>query len=59
MAWIPFIVKSIGHMLQSGVSHTVMASAIVAVIKYHIPDRDSGVNIGRHPLVFSAKEAFW
>ena len=28
-----------------------MASAIAAVSKYHIPNKDSGVNVGRHLLV--------
>ena len=46
-------------MFKSRVPHALMASAIAAVSKYHIPDRDSGVTIGRHPLVYSTKKAFW
>ena len=59
MALLPFIVKFICQKFESGVSHAVMASAITTVSKYHIPDKDSGVNVGRHPLVSTAKKAFW
>ena len=46
-------------MFETIVSHAVIASPIATVSKYHIPDKDSGVNIGRHPLVTTAKKAFW
>ena len=47
-------------MFETGVSHAMMASAIAAVSKYHIPDKDSGVNVGRYPLVTTAKKkVFW
>ena len=35
-------------MFDTRVSHSVMASALAAVSKYYIPDKDSGVNVGRH-----------
>ena len=46
-------------MFETGVSHAMIVSAIAAVRKYQILDKDSGVNIGRHPLVTTAKKALW
>ena len=37
----------------------MMASAIAKVSKYLISDQNSGINVGRHPLVAAAKKAFW
>ena len=56
MVSLLFIVKFIHHKYVTGVSHAVMTSAIAAVSKYHIPDKDSSVNVGRHPLVTTAKK---
>ena len=54
-----FIMKFICLVYNTRVSHAMTASAIAAISKYHIPDKDSGVNVGRHPLVTTAKKAFW
>ena len=45
-------------MFETRVSHAGMASEIAAVSKYHIPDKDCSVNVGRHLLVSTAKKAF-
>ena len=46
----------IHHISVIRVFHAVMTSAIAAVSKYHIPDKDSSVNVGRHPLVTTTKK---
>ena len=56
MVLLPFIVKFIHHMLETRVSHAVMASAIEAVSKYHISYKDFGVNVSWHPLVTTIKK---
>ena len=33
--------------------------AILAISKYHIVDKNTGNTIGQHPLVSTAKKAFW
>ena len=50
MALMPFIVKFIFPLFKIGVSYVVMASAIATISKYHITDRDSSINVGRHTL---------
>ena len=60
MASWPSLVKFIIDMFHIGVSHCVMPSLIVAVSKYHIPDKDSNVNVSRHLLVYTTKKMkFW
>ena len=34
-------------------------TAISAISKYHIIDKNTGNTIGQHPLVITAKKAFW
>ena len=53
------IIKLICHLYNSRVLYAVMAYTIAAVSKYHITDRDSGINMGRHPKDAAAKKAFW
>ena len=55
---LPLIVKFICHMYDTGISHANVASAIAVVSKYHIPNKDSGVNVGRYPLVTTTKIFF-
>ena len=43
-------------MYVTRVSHAIMISAIAALSKYHIPDKDYGVNVGRDPLVTTTKK---
>ena len=33
--------------------------AISAISKYHIVDKNTGNSVGQHPLVNTAKKAFW
>ena len=56
MASSPFIVKFIHYVFESRASHAVMTSTIAAVSKYHIPDKVLIVNVGRHPMVNTAKK---
>ena len=59
-ALLPFIMKYIHHIFETGIFSAMIASAIAAVSKYYIPDKDSGVNVGRYPLVTTAKKkVFW
>ena len=52
--------KYIHHIFETGIFSAMIASAIAAVSKYYIPDKDSGVNVGRYPLVTTAKKkVFW
>ena len=34
-------------------------TAVSAISKYHIVDKDTGIPIGQHSLVSMAKKAFW
>ena len=52
------IVKFIHHCHGLGLSYHVMKNAISAISKYHITG-DSGITMGRHPLVSRARTAFW
>ena len=36
-----------------------MLTAISAISNYHIVDRNTGTQVGQHPLVTTAKKAFW
>ena len=58
VASLPLIVKFICHLYNIGVFHKVMASAIAAISKYQITDKTSGINMGKHPLVTTAKKIF-
>merc|ERR1712114_90052 len=53
-----FVVKFIRHCQELGVTYHVVKNAIFAVSKYHITG-DSGLTMGRHPLVARARKAFW
>ena len=48
--------KYIHYIFETGIFSAMIASAIAAVSKYYIPDKDSGVNVGRYPLVTTAKK---
>ena len=56
---MPLIVKFIHHLHVSKVSWSVALTAISAISKYHIVDKNSGNLVGQHPLVSIAKKAFW
>ena len=58
VALMPFIIKFIFLLFKIGVSYVVMASAIATISKYHITDRDSSINVGRHTLVTTAQKIF-
>ena len=34
-------------------------TAVSAISKYHVVDKDTGITIGQHSLVSMAKKAFW
>ena len=53
---MPVNVEFIHHLFNFSVLYAVKASAIAEVSKYHITDRDSGINVGRLPLVAAAKK---
>ena len=53
-----FIVKFIRHLYESGISYAVMRNLVSAISKYHIKG-ETGLTIGKHPLVTRAKKAFW
>ena len=59
LAPLPLIVKFICHLYVSEVSWSVVLTAILAISKYHIVDKNTGTPIGQHPLVTTAKKAFW
>ena len=59
MAPLPLVVKFVCHLYNSGISWSVVRTAISAVSKYHIIDANIGNTIGKHPLVTTAKKAFW
>ena len=40
-------------------SWTVVLMAISAISKYHVTDKDTGIPVGQHSLVVTAKKAFW
>ena len=56
---MPLIVKFILHLYDSGVSNSVVGTAVSAISKYHIVDANTGLTMGQHPLVSTAKKAFW
>ena len=52
------IVKFVCHLYKSGVSCSVVRTAISAISKYHNIDVNTGNVIGQHHLVKTAKKAF-
>ena len=44
-------------MYETGVSNTVMGTAISAISIYHITDGNMGHTVGKYPLVTRAKKA--
>lgn len=46
-------------MYDTGVSHEVMSIEVTSVSKYHITDKNCEINVGKHPLVTTAKKASW
>ena len=56
---MPLIVKFIGHLFEAKVSCSVVNTAISAISKYHVVDKDTGTPVGQHSLVTMAKKAFW
>ena len=59
LAPLPLIVKFICHLFDSGVSRSVVRTAVLTISKYHIIDANTGNTIGQHPLVTTTKKAFW
>ena len=59
LAPLPLILKFICYLYNSDVSSSVVRTTILAVSKYHIIDSNTGNTIGQHPLVTTAKKAFW
>ena len=59
LAPLPLIVKFIRNLYETGVSSSVVGTAVSAISKYHIVDSNTGLTIGNHPLVTTAKKAFW
>ena len=57
-ASVQCIVKFIRHCFELGLTYFVMKNALSAISKYHITG-DSGLTMGRHPLVCRARKAFW
>ena len=37
----------------------MVSTAVSAISKYHVVDKDTGIPIGQHSLVTMAKKAFW
>ena len=56
---MPLIVKFICHLFEMKVSCSVVSTAVSAISKYHVVDKDTGIPIGQHSLVIMAKKAFW
>ena len=53
------IVKFICHLFESKVSNSVVSTAVSAISKYHVVEKDTGTPVGQHSLVIMAKKAFW
>ena len=58
LAPLLLIVKFVCHLCKSGVSCSVVRTAILAISKYYNIDANTGNVIGQHPLVKTAKKAF-
>ena len=56
---VPLIIKFIRHLFEMKVSCSVVSTAISAISKYHVVDKDTGIPVGQHSLVIMAKKAFW
>ena len=59
LAPLPLIVKFIRNLYEREKSAAVVGTAMSAISKYHIIDASTGLSIGKHPLVTTAKKAFW
>ena len=59
VAPVPLIVKFICHLFKAKVSWSMVLTAISAISKYHVVDKNTGTPIGQHSLVSMAKKAFW
>ena len=59
--WAPvsLIVKFIRHLFESKFSCSVVNTAVSAISKYHVVDKDTSIPIGQHSLGFMAKNVFW
>ena len=56
---MPLIVKFIFHLLETKVSYSVVSTAISAISKYHVVDKDTGIPVGQYSLVIMAIKTFW
>ena len=56
---MPLIVKFIFNLYITSVSYAVIASAISAVSKYHITDKNTYLTVGKHTQVTHTMESFW
>ena len=59
LAPLPLIVKFIRNLYEKGKSASIVGNSLSAISKYHIIDASTGLSIGKHPLVSTAKKAFW
>ncbi len=56
---LPLILKFIRHLFEANVSWSMVLTAISAISKYHVVDKNTGTPVGQHSLVTMAKKAFW
>ena len=57
LAPLPLIVKFIRNLYEKGKSVLMVKNSLSAISKYHIVDASTGLTIGKHPLVSTAKKA--
>ena len=58
-ASFPLIVKFICHLFEAKVSCSVVMTALSAISKYHVVEKNTRTHVGQHSLVAMAKKAFW
>ena len=59
MAPLALIVKFNRSLYEASASSSVVGTAVSTISKYHIVDQNTGLTTGKHPLVSTAKKAFW
>ena len=58
-AHLPLNVKFIRHLFETNVSWSIVLTAILAISKYYVVDKNTGTLKGQHLLVTTTKKAFW
>ena len=58
LAPLPLIIKFIWHLYESGVSSSVVGTAVSAISKYHIVDVNTGLTMGQHSFCVYCQESF-